>query len=105
MEEVGRRLKRGERVHVFPELTRCEPGFRGLRPFAAGPFQVALKEGATILPIVFENTDGVWPKGDPGITFRGPVRVRSLEPLRAQDFSTAFQLRDEVTRRMEMAIS
>jgi len=105
MDEVGRRLQKGERVHVFPELTRCEPGFQGLKPFAAGPFQAALKQGATILPVIFENTDGVWPKGDPGINFGAPIAVRSLKPLRARDFSNAFQLRDEVTKRMEEAQS
>jgi 1-acyl-sn-glycerol-3-phosphate acyltransferase len=105
MDEVGRRLSLGEKVHVFPELTRCEPGFKGLRPFAAGPFQAAIKQDALVLPVVFQNTDGVWPKGDPGLSFREPVSVRSLEPVRARDFSNAFLLRDEVTKRMKQALT
>jgi len=104
MDEVGRRLKNGEKVHVFPELTRCDPGFRGLKPFAAGPFQVAIREGAVVLPIVFNNTDGAWPKGVPGITYRAAVRARSLEPINAKDFATAFQLRDEVQKRIEQVL-
>ncbi len=104
MDEVGRRLRLGERVHVFPELTRCEPGYEGVKAFAAAPFQAAIKQGAVIVPVVFKNTDGVWPKGDPGINFRAPVAVRSLAPIRAAEYSNAFQLRDEVTKRIQQGL-
>lgn len=105
MREVGERLKAGERVHVFPEMTRCNPGLPGIQNFTSGPFLVAIQEDVSVVPIVFKNTDGVWPKGDAGLTFRAPVEVSTLEPLRARDFSTADALKSEVARRIEAELS
>lgn len=104
MGEVKARLQLGERVHVFPEMTRCPPGFQGLQPFTAGPFLAALQEDAMVIPIVFKNTDGVWPRGQVGLNFRAPVSVKSLEPLRAREFANAEALRFETVRRIEQAL-
>jgi 1-acyl-sn-glycerol-3-phosphate acyltransferase len=104
MDTVKERLRAGERVHVFPEMTRCAPGFRGVQPFTAGPFLAALQEDAVILPLVFKNTDGVWPKGQVGLNFRQPVQVRTLAPIRARDFASADLLKTEVHRQIEQAL-
>jgi 1-acyl-sn-glycerol-3-phosphate acyltransferase len=104
MDEVKARLREGERVHVFPEMTRCTPNFQGLQSFTAGPFLAALQEDATVIPLVIKNTDRVWPKGQAGLNFRKPVEVRTLSPLRARDFSSADLLKGEVTRQIEQAL-
>jgi 1-acyl-sn-glycerol-3-phosphate acyltransferase len=101
MNEVGKRLRQGERVHVFPEMTRCPRGLQGVQPFTAGPFHVAIKENVQVVPVVFKNTDGVWPKGQTGLNSGQPVEVKSLMPLRARDFASADALRLEVVRRLE----
>jgi 1-acyl-sn-glycerol-3-phosphate acyltransferase len=104
MKAVAERLRAGETVHIFPEMTRCPQGFQSVQPFTAGPFLVAIQEDATIVPVVFKNTDGVWPKGEVGLHFRRPVEVTSLEPLRARDFANADALKAEVWRRIEEAL-
>ncbi len=104
MVEVRQRLRQGERVHVFPEMTRCAPGFKGLQPFTAGPFLAALQEDAVVIPLVFKDTDCVWPKGQHGINFRRPVQVRTLSPVRARDFASVDLLRGEVQKQIEQAL-
>ena len=104
MDEVRARLRAGERVHVFPEMTRCAQGFSGTQPFTAGPFLAALQEDAMVVPIVFIGTDMAWPKGQAGLNFRQTVKVRTLTPLRARDFATADQLKVEVQRQIEQAL-
>ncbi|MGE4130734.1 MAG: lysophospholipid acyltransferase family protein [Bdellovibrionales bacterium] len=105
METLRERLTKGERVHVFPELTRCEPGFAGVRNFASGPFLAAIQKDSTVLPIVIKNTDAVWPKGQVGLHFRPSVEVISLAPIRARDFSSADILRREVHSRIAEALA
>lgn len=104
MNSIGERLRQGERVHIFPEMTRCSRGFTSVQQFAAGPFLVAIQEDATIVPLVFKNTDGVWPKGEVGLHFREPVEVISLPPLRARDFASAEKLKTEVWKQIDQAL-
>lgn len=104
MDEVKTRLGEGERVHVFPEMTRCPSGFQGLQAFTAGPFLAALQADAMVLPVVFKNTDGVWPKGWAGLNFRAPVEARSLGAFRARDFNSVDALKSEVQKRIEQAL-
>ena len=101
MREVAERLRKGERVHIFPEMTRCSQGFNSVQPFAAAPFLVAIQEDVSVVPIVFKNTDGVWPKGHLGLFFRKPIEVKSLQPIRARDFATAELLKSEVWKRID----
>ncbi|NJL24873.1 MAG: 1-acyl-sn-glycerol-3-phosphate acyltransferase [Calothrix sp. SM1_5_4] len=105
MTEVGRRLNAGEVVHVFPELTRCEPGFSGTRPFVAGPFLAAIQNDALVVPVVFKGTDRAWPKGVFGVGYAEPVVAKSLPPLRARDFANAEALKRDVQRRIEQALA
>jgi 1-acyl-sn-glycerol-3-phosphate acyltransferase len=104
MDEVKARLQQGERVHVFPEMTRCSPGFRGLKDFRAAPFLAAIQQDAVVIPVVFKNTDGAWPKGFSGINFGAPVVVRTLKPLRAKEFKSAEQLKLAVRSQIEEAL-
>ena len=104
MDEVKLRLRAGEVVHIFPEMTRCPPGFKGVGQFTAGPFLAALQEGAVVIPLVFKDTDGVWPKGQIGLNFRKPVHVRSLAHLKARDFTSADGLKSEAYRQIAEAL-
>lgn len=104
MEEVKIRLANGERVHVFPEMTRCAPGFQGMHAFTLGPFLAAIQQNAVVLPIVIRDTDRTWPKGFYGLFFRRPIHVRSLAPLRAQEFTSAEQLKVAVQQQIEQAL-
>jgi len=105
LEVVRDNLRRGETVHIFPEMTRCRPGYSGLQNFVAAPFMVAIQTGATVVPLVFDNTDGAWPKGRAGLGFRAPVKVKSLEPIEAKNFSNAEDLRNVVRARMTEAMA
>jgi len=70
MDEVKLRLEKGERVHVFPEMTRADRGATGLRNFSTAPFRAAIHARATVQPIAFLGTDDVWPKGIFGLSYR-----------------------------------
>lgn len=105
MRKIEHGLRDGDAMHVFPEYTRCTPGFVGTQKFAGAPFQVARTVGARVVPIVFEGTDRAWPKGFYAIRFRTKVRVRTLEPLDSLAFPNAKALADEVRSRIEQAMS
>lgn len=94
--EIGNRLDQGELVLVFPELTRCSPGYTGVQSFSASPFQVAIKRGTPILPLVIANTDGVWPKGEFNIHRSRPIQVKTLKIVETHPDMTAVQVRNSV---------
>lgn len=104
MREVEEGLRAGDALHVFPEYTRCAPGFVGVQKFAGAPFQMAQQAGARVVPIVFDGTDRAWPKGRYAIRWRAKVRVRTLEPLDARAFPSAKALADEVRGRIDAAL-
>lgn len=105
LDTVRDSLRNGETVHIFPEMTRCPLGFSGLQNFISAPFLVAIQSQATVVPLVFDNTDGVWPKGEAGLYFRKPVKVKSLEPLNAGNFQSADELKQAVRTRMLEAMT
>lgn len=104
MDVVRERLRGGETVHVFPELTRCERGMKGVRNFSLLPFQVAIQEKVSVLPVVFKGTDSAWGKGQKRIHFRAPIRAHALEPIDASSFSSAQELKNVVQSRIEQAL-
>lgn len=104
MDEVRNRLRLGETVHVFPELTRCAEGFESVCPFAAGPFLAAIQERVKILPMVFRDSDRVWPRGRAGLRFRSHMELESLEPIDASRFTSADELRNVVHQRILEAL-
>ncbi len=105
LELIRRRLRQGDAVHVFPEMTRCSPGFKGTQTFSIAPFLTAHQEGVLVQPLVFMGTDAVWPKGAFGLNYRSPVIVRALAPLDPRDFSSAEALRDETRQRINVALA
>lgn len=105
MDQVRSRLKKKEKVNIFPEMTRCPPGFVGTQSFLLAPFHVAVQEKTEIIPVVFQGTDDSWPKGFPGIRFRRPVRVQFLAPLFPENFSSASEMMLETKKQMNQALS
>lgn len=101
---VARGLAQGDRVHVFPENTRCPQGYVGTQRFALAPFQTAIRENAQVIPIVFSGTDAVWPKGRYKINAKAKVVVKSLAPIEAGNYTSAQALMLEVKAQIEAAL-
>ena len=102
METIRKRLRKGETVHVFPEMTRCEPGFKGTRSFSSAAFLAAMQEGATIVPVVFHNTDAAWPKNRLGLR-PTTLRIQTLPALEVGSLS-ASQVRDLARAKINEAL-
>ena len=71
-------LRHGLSVMLFPEGTRSRDG--GVRPFKDGAFQLAIEEGAPVLPIAIAGTHRCMPKGSPWFG-RARAIARILEPI------------------------
>lgn len=104
MDAVRDRLRERQTVHIFPEMTRCAPGFQGTLNFSSAPFAVALEARVPVIPIVFRDTDQAWPKGTFGLSFRQPIAMRALTAIDSREFSSAADLRNEVQRRIDEAL-
>jgi 1-acyl-sn-glycerol-3-phosphate acyltransferase len=104
MNTVQKRLKRGETVHIFPEMTRCTPGHVGTLDFSLAPFRIAHQDGFPIIPIVFKGTDSVWPKGRTGLDYGLPVSAVMLETIDSRKFKTVSELRDLVRSQIEESL-
>jgi 1-acyl-sn-glycerol-3-phosphate acyltransferase len=103
MEKVRVGLTRGHRVAVFPEMTRCEPGELGTRPFPRAPFHAAREAGVPVLPIAFWGTDEIWAKGSQKIG-AGIARMRSLPPVNPRDFPDSLALAEHVRDLIDRAV-
>ncbi len=71
-------LKNGEALMLFPEGGRSPDG--SLQPFKEGAARLALKTGATVLPVAVHGGDKVW---SPQMIFPRPrkVCVEYLKPI------------------------
>jgi 1-acyl-sn-glycerol-3-phosphate acyltransferase len=105
LERARKGLRAGDIVHVFPEATRCPVGFKGVQRFIPGIFQIAMQEGVSIIPIVFKNTDLVWPKGSLRFAFRQPIAAVTLDPINPRDFSSIQNLLTETKARIEQKLA
>jgi len=56
-EQLIERLKQGESVLLFPESTRSPD--EGPRPFRRGPFEIALRAGVPIQPVLIDSGPGL----------------------------------------------
>jgi 1-acyl-sn-glycerol-3-phosphate acyltransferase len=84
---ASRVLEAGEVLMVFPEGTRSPSG--ELQRPKDGLAMLALRSGATIVPIGISNTDRVWPKGRPIPRPGGHATMRVGEPFRLVDILPA----------------
>ena len=74
-------LKKGRCVLIFPEGTRCEKGFEGVRMFKKGGFHLAANAGAAVIPVHFGGVGAWLPKGAFKITKAGIVKVKYGAPI------------------------
>jgi 1-acyl-sn-glycerol-3-phosphate acyltransferase len=76
-------LKSGEALMIFPEGGRSPDG--RLLPFKEGAARLALRSGATIVPVVVHGGENVW---SPRMILPRPakVRIEYLEPIRKEQF-------------------
>ena len=96
LDQVRLGVRAGDTVHVFPEMTRCVPGFQGTLNFSKAPFHIAIQEKVPIYPIVFVDTDRAWPKSYLGLLFRKPLQMKVLAPIDSTQFQSADVLCKEV---------
>ena len=98
IDEAVDRLARGYRVVVFPEGTRSPP--KGLHPFGRAAFEIAVRAGVPVIPIVITCTPR-WLSGNHG--FLDPpaevpkLRLRALPAVHPEKAgSSSRTLRDIV---------
>ncbi len=103
MEKMVEAIKKGDPVHLFPEMTRCEKGFSGIQAFHLFPFHVAMKAQVPMIPFLFKGTDHVWPKGVSGIAYGKKMSLIQLPAIHPKDFSSAEQLRDHCWKVLQEA--
>ena len=84
-EQGSDRLSRGFWIVVFPEGTRVAPGED--RPFQSGGAWLAVKAGATVLPVA-HNAGHCWPR-NAWKKRPGTITVRIGEPIRPDGLTTA----------------
>jgi 1-acyl-sn-glycerol-3-phosphate acyltransferase len=96
-------LQRGEALMIFPEGGRSPDGT--LMPFRAGAARLALRTGATIVPVVVHGGDRVWSKK---MIWPRPAKVRVdyLPPIGREYFPKSAEeliehVRDAILRRQQ----
>ena len=96
MRDCERALLDGNSIMIFPEGTRSIDG--NIRPFKDGAFELALRTGKGILPIVIDGSSHALPKK--GFILRGTHRItiKILPVIPFEDFSsgTAPSVRERV---------
>jgi len=86
MTAAERTLGEGNSIMMFPEGTRSQDG--RLRAFKPGAFELALRTGKPLLPIVLEGTSNALPKRGFVLRGRHPIRIRVLDPIPPEQFGT-----------------
>jgi 1-acyl-sn-glycerol-3-phosphate acyltransferase len=86
MEEAYECLKKNISIMIFPEGTRSADN--QISFFKRGAFQLAIKTGNPILPVIMDGTGDVLPKH--GIIFGGfhKIDIRVLNPVSPESFGT-----------------
>jgi 1-acyl-sn-glycerol-3-phosphate acyltransferase len=96
--QCARQLRDGCSVVFFPEGTRSLDG--QVRPFNDGPFQLAIREGVPILPVVVDGTGDALPRHSWIFGAARNIHLSVLEPVSVEGWTVkqSGQLRDEVRR-------
>jgi 1-acyl-sn-glycerol-3-phosphate acyltransferase len=81
--EAAERIAKGSSVILFPEGTRSPDGH--LQPFKTGAVMLALKAGVEVVPVGFNGTHQVLPKGKL-ISRGGKVILRIGAPMSVSNF-------------------
>lgn len=77
-------IKEGYSMVIFPEGTRSSSGEVG--EFKAGSFKLALKSGASVVPVVISGSKDIMEKGSL-IIKPAKVKVKILEPVNVKELS------------------
>ncbi len=83
LNDAARRIADGSSVLIFPEGTRSRDG--RLQPFKTGAIMLAIKAGVPVVPIGFNGTYQVLPKGNL-LSRGGDVVIRIGEPLSTDNY-------------------
>jgi 1-acyl-sn-glycerol-3-phosphate acyltransferase len=81
-----RTIHAGSSIMMFPEGTRSVNG--RLRAFKPGAFEIALKTRSPLVPIVLEGTGNALPKRGFVLQGRHPIRLRVLDEIPYESFSS-----------------
>ena len=100
MLQCGRYLRQGCSVVFFPEGTRSADG--EVLPFNEGPFVLAIREKAQILPLVVEGSGKALPRKSWIFGGTQDIYLHVLEevPVAGWTIKQSAELRDEVRRRI-----
>ena len=94
-------LAKGSSVMMFPEGTRSPNG--RIRRFKTGAFELALKSGRPIQPIVIQGSANALPKRAFVLQGRHPISLTVLDPIRPESFADLSI--EELTERIHSIIA
>ncbi|MCI5164887.1 MAG: 1-acyl-sn-glycerol-3-phosphate acyltransferase [Candidatus Electrothrix sp. GM3_4] len=83
LNNAAKRIADGASVILFPEGTRSSDGH--LQPFKTGAIMLALKAGVNVVPVGFNGTHQVLPKGKL-LSRGGDIVLRIGTPISTKDF-------------------
>jgi 1-acyl-sn-glycerol-3-phosphate acyltransferase len=96
-----RALEQGSCLVIFPEGTRSRDG--SLLPFKKGPFFVAMKSDAPVVPVSIVGATRMLPKGSLKLK-SGTVSVTFHAPLHPADYSDKEELMAAVRKAIESGL-
>jgi len=96
-------LSDGCSVMFFPEGTRSPDGRIGV--FTTGAFQLAIRTGVPVLPIVLDGSHSCLPKKSWIFGEKSVIRMKIFSPVPTTALENAEDLRDSIRGRMEEQIT
>ncbi|HBY64352.1 MAG TPA: 1-acyl-sn-glycerol-3-phosphate acyltransferase [Solibacterales bacterium] len=98
--QAARVLRQGCSLVFFPEGTRSTDG--AVLPFNEGPFQLALREGIPVLPVVLDGSGAALPRATWRFSGSYDIHLRVLpeSPSEGRDPKDTAGFRDEVRQRI-----
>ena len=99
LKETLRRLQQGEVIMIFPEGARTPDG--RIHPFRPGIRMLAIRSGATIVPVAIEGAYQAWPRWR-ALPRLGTIHIHFGEPLPPETIRELGEdaLVEEVERRV-----
>lgn len=99
LDEAAKQIAAGTSVLIFPEGTRCTDGL--LHEFKTGAVLLAIKAGVPIVPIGFNGSYEVLPKGK-SLPKSGKIMIRVGPPIPISHFIASDK--QELARRLHAAV-